>query len=244
MRKAFLFSLVLLTACSGLRESVVAAEPSPVAESVKQVQQLVSQAEAEGFESIEGFGVLPDGSSVAEDSRGWCHRIFAEGVSPWREGSGAERSVRRGSGTKADLLRHHWSSGEHRLELVESIEWLFLRVQPKDGGAPASWEEARRWLDAVLRTKGVEYDSFGQERPYELGFRFEGPVTDGAGFSTPKTAPNELTESWTDRVDGTLERGGLSLLVHKRRSQSSGRLIFLDSKHWFDGQAWESYRAP
>lgn len=44
--------------------------------------------------------------------------------------------------------------------------------------------------------------------------------------------------SWASRLDGGIRAGHLYFFCFKRRQSGDGSLILLNSRHWFDGQAW------
>ena len=206
----------------------------------------LARAEANGFTPLASFDDLGDGPGVRHDSEVWCDRFLTPEANPWRDGADTERSVHPSTDDLDDMLLTRCALDEElAIEVVESIEFILVRLQPLVPvlGASASQTDAavEQLADKVLLRAGSGSTATGEEESYRWDFHYFPPLDDGTRFSSaPDAFPMNLP-GWWSRLDGGIESGQLVFFGPKKRTSGDGRMVFLNGRAWFDGSCWDPY---
>ena len=189
------------------------------------------------------FTALPDGASVQLDSEKWCGVFFKPEANPHAAIPAATLAIHHATADTADILRYNYGSTTMRLRLYETVDFALLRIEEGADILHSSLDErpgaiadmARRLLNNPPATKAGA-------PPATWSFQFTKVIEDGSRFSTDASQEPVVMPSWASRVDGGIHAGHLYFVCFKNRESGDGRLIMLDSHHWFDGQAWAPYQ--
>ena len=124
----------------------------------------------------------------------------------------------------------------------ESLNGVLIRVRHERSEGALDWTEVERLMGVVIETEGKAVGLSQGEESYRWQFSDRPALVEGVRFSTDSNADMMWSADWFDRLDGGIQDGGLFFFGYKKLSPSDGRVLFLDDKHWFDGDAWEPYR--
>lgn len=209
--------------------------------------QQIDQALPRPFTKLSRFDELPDGKGVHNDSLGWARRLFQANASPYDSSPPADHSVLRAANGLPDFLRHEYRIKDTRVTMLETVEYVWIRLEDPARPILSLAESQRpnemtRLAECFLAMKGHYTDWKGDEQDYELDLGFPFAVQEGSHFSTRADAPPFVLRSWVERMDYGVRGGFPYFLCFKARGSSSGRLVFLDSTHWFDGECWAPYQ--
>jgi hypothetical protein len=224
--------------------------PPGAFEATEKVLAMVDPLDPAAFVDLARFDALADGAAVEQDSRSWAARFFRAGADPYDATPAPKRTVHHATADSADLLRHELRLGELGLAITESVRWVLVSLHAPDlpqlGADDNALAQAIADLaEQILHTAATCTDPFGQVAKYQWTLQYEAPLREGARFSTAPLAEPRLLRSYSERLDGGLQHGRPFFLGHKARPSGDGRLVFLDARHWFDGQCWEPYaRSP
>lgn len=189
---------------------------------------------------------LPDGAAVQQDSEKWCGIFLKPEVNPHSANPAAALAIHHATGDTADILRYDYGSTPMRLRLYETVDFVLLRVEEGGGQVLKVSQDKRREAIAamagLLLTPPPPQKAGGSKATWS--FEFAGMIEDGSRFSTDASQEPVVMPSWASRVDGGIRAGHLYFVCFKKRQSGDGRLILLDSHHWFDGQAWAPYQSP
>jgi hypothetical protein len=217
-------------------------------------QQALDRAEKDGFKPLTSVGSLPDGARVELSSREWTARFLRPAFDPWQTRSKVERTVHEGTVDTPDVLRHRFvvtlreapdkPPVEYAVTVTETTHTLRADVEQKGLDLASLGEDARAaaigaLADRVVPMSGSYPGAMGESRPYAWVFK-HGPLVEGARFSTNPGAEVILMKSWADRFDGGIQ-GGHVYFVGFKRITGTGRIVILDSSHWFDGKCWAPF---
>jgi hypothetical protein len=132
------------------------------------------------------------------------------------------------------------------LRLYETVDFVLLRIE--EGGENVLKVSQDKRRDAIAAMAGLLLNpppALKAGRPQATWpFEFAGMIEDGSRFSTDASLEPLVMPSWASRVDGGIRAGHLYFVCFKKRQSGDGRLIMLNSHHWFDGKAWAPYQHP
>lgn len=207
---------------------------------------IVDRVSPGDYEELTDFKSLPDGERVRLDSTRWSERFFTKAANPYNEALKAKRSIHRSTPDTYDLLRHQYAALGLEMVVIETVEFTLIRVgqagldllkvDEKDRA-----KEIEKAAGLILNLHGVYIEKGGKDAKYSWVFRFPDAIREGTRFSTHPEASPRMMWSWANRADGGIRNGQLYFLCFKKHEPTDGRLIFLDSDHWFDGQCWLPY---
>jgi hypothetical protein len=189
---------------------------------------------------------LPDGQGVRHDSERWCALFCKPAADPHTAAAMPAIAIHRATPDTADIIRYDYAAGNMRLGLVETVDFVLLRVEHADiellklsqDDIPVAITSIAGML---LNKPSPVGPATGQAHAW--AFPFTKPIQEGSRFSTGPSQDPHLMPSWTSRVDGGIRGGHLYFMCFKKRESGDGRLIMLNSHHWFDGQAWAPYKS-
>lgn len=201
---------------------------------------------ASDYSSLVDFRQLTGGSQVEADSRLWSARFFSRAANPYGPGTNVQRTVHAATSDTVDVLRHAYSAVGLDLVVFETAEFMLVVVDRGAGDILAQKHREQvaqidRLADQVLATTGTFLGNSFQDEAYRWTFRYPVGLTANNRFSTDFDADVSWMWSWANRVDGGFFGGRLYFMLFKRREPSSGRIVFLDMRHWFDGKCWAPY---
>lgn len=199
--------------------------------------------------TVTDLKLLPDARRVQRDSEEWCALFFTAGANPHQADAMPVIAIHRATPETADIIRYDYASGNMRLRLYETVDFVLLRVEQTEveplnlhqDKIPAAITRISRIL---LNKPAPAAPSPVSEEAQTWAFQFSPPIQEGSRFSTGASQDPHLMPSWTSRVDGGIRGGRLYFMCFKKRQSGDGRLIILNSHHWFDGQAWAPYEGP
>jgi hypothetical protein len=224
--------------------------PAGAFEATDKVLAMLARLAPDAFVELPRFDELRDGAAVEQDSRTWAARFFRAGANPYEATPAPRRTAHVASADSADLLRHELGLGELGLTITESVRWVLVSIHapnlPELGANDHATAQAIADLgEQVLLMAGTHRDPFGQVANYQWTLQYQAPLREGSRFTTIPLAEPRLLRSYAERLDGGIERGLPFFLGYKARPSGDGRLVFLDARHWFDGECWEPYeRSP
>ena len=226
----------------------IAASPMGPAEPVSGWLDDIDRLEAVAFTPLDDFSQLRDGARVKMDSQRSCAERLLPSVNPYGAPLPVRRSVHHATSDLPDVLRQDYSLDKLRLTLFETVEFLLIRVEQSEpdlmqATPPARSALVKRLASEILIEKGTYYTPTGVLQPYDLRLPVPASLTEGSYFSTNPTREPHTLRSAIDRVDGGVRGGKLYFLYFKARGGGSGRVIFLNPQHWFDGDCWKPYEA-
>ena len=190
---------------------------------------------------------LADGSAVKQDSEKWCGTFFKTEVNPHLANPTATLTVHEATADTADLIRYDYGASGMRLRVYESVDFAVLRIEEADVDILKLSQDKRSAAIAAVAARLLAKPATangGAVARASWPFKFPQSVEDGSRFSTDASQEPLTMPSWTSRVDGGIHAGHLYFLCFKTRQSGDGRLILLNSHHWFDGQAWAPYERP
>lgn len=207
---------------------------------------MIDRIGPEGFVIASNLRELPDRTRVQRDSETWCGRFLKPAVNPHNLTLKPRLSIHRSTTDTADVLSYESAAGGLGFRVYETVDFVLLRIeqmQPdllslaedKTPGAIVSVAEA------TLNMRGTALTALGREKQYNWVFTFTRPVKEGSHFSTDASKDPHTMSSWADRVDGGIHNKHLYFMCFKRRESGDGKLVLLDSHHWFDGRCWSAY---
>lgn len=218
-------------------------------ETVRQWLQGLERAERAGFTPLMNFRELTDGPGVENESRLWAGRFFSSLASPYTKGTRVVRSTHAATSDTFDVLRHEYSALGRSLVLRETAAFSVLEIarggdavldlRPRDRP-----ESIHQIAEVVLATTGVFVGRTMEEEPYHWRFLFPEEIVEGCAFTTNPDANVNWLWSWAERADGGIKSGRVYFVLHKHREATDGRIVFLNTRHWFDGKCWDPYRGP
>lgn len=190
--------------------------------------------------------VLADGPAVKQDSERWCGIFFTPAVNPYRATPAATLAIHHATADTADIIRHEYVSTAMRLRMYETVDFAILRIEEGLDVLKLSQDKRRA---AIAETAGALLNrppaaTAGASPETTWLFEFPKSIEEGSRFSTGASQEPQVMPSWASRVDGGIRTEHLYFLCFKRRQSGDGRLILLNSHHWFDGQAWAPYERP
>jgi|SRR5579872_4025713 len=192
------------------------------------------------------FTALPDGASVHLDSEKWCRVFFKPEANPHAAVPAATLAIHHATADTADILRYDYGSTRMHLRLYETVDFVLLRIE--EGGEDILKVSQNKRRDAISAMAGLLLNppppakAGGPETTWS--FKFAGMIEDGSRFSTDASQEPVVMPSWASRVDGGIRAGHPYFVCFKNRQSGDGRLIMLNSHHWFDGHAWAPYQSP
>ncbi len=197
-----------------------------------------------GWVTMPDLKLLPDGQRVQLDSERWCALFFKPGADPHGATVMPAVEIHRATPDTADIIRYDYARGNMRLRLYETAVFALLRVEKAEiellNLSQDKRPEGIASIAATLLNKPAPPGPVPVAAP-TWAFVFEGPIGEGSRFSTGASQDPHLMPSWTSRVDGGIRGGHLYFMCFKKRRSGDGRVILLNSHHWFDGQAWARY---
>jgi hypothetical protein len=189
---------------------------------------------------------LPDGAAVQQDSEKWCGIFFSPQANPHAANPVALIATHSATADTADIIRYDYAAPSFRFRLYETVDFALLTIE--EGADILSFGPEKRVSAVqavaarVLQPAPPQNAGASSERLWP--FAFPKAIEDGARFSTDESQIPEAMPTWASRVDGGLRHGHLYFLCFKKRESGDGRVILLNSHHWFDGAAWAPYRQP
>ena len=219
-------------------------------------------AERVGFQPFKGWSSIPEGGEVQGDSEKWMDVYLQDAASPYHPDARVTQGIHHHVKDTADVLRHdlvfHAEATDHHpaqdisLRILESAAVIFITVVPEKGHeilklpVEKRAEEATFYADRILKRVGTFKRFMGEvkEVAYTWTFR-HGPLEEGVWFSTDATERPSMMLLWANRVDGGIRKGRLFFWCWKKPEMTSGKALWsLDTKHWFDGEAYRQLNAP
>jgi hypothetical protein len=193
------------------------------------------------------FTALADGAAVKQDSEMWCGIFFKPQVNPHAAKPAATLAIHHATADTADIIRYDYGSTAMRLRLYETVDFALLRIE--EGGVDVLKLSQDKRQAAITTIAGGLLNrpaaaNAGASPEATWPFQFPKSIEDGSRFSTDASQEPQAMPSWASRVDGGIRAGHLYIFCFKRRQSGDGRLILLNSHHWFDGQAWAPYQRP
>jgi hypothetical protein len=192
------------------------------------------------------FTALPDGATVRQDSEKWCGIFLKPEVNPHAANPAAALAIHHATADTADILRYDYGLTKMRLRLYETVDFVLLRIE--EGGEDILKVSPDKRRDAIAAMAGLLLNpppAAKAGRPEATwSFEFSGIIEDGSRFSTDASQEPVVMPSWASRVDGGIFAQHLYFVCFKKRQSGDGRLIMLNSHHWFDGRAWAPYQNP
>ena len=170
--------------------------------------EAVERAPESGYIQVEGA----DWGTAHAESEGWCWDVFQRAASPYNPDLKVRRSFHAATEVTPDLVRHEYALESMPVEVIEGRNFLLLRVP-----APPGWEEVTRIARRILA------------HPWD--FKSEGPLQEGASFSSNPEADLMSMGSWEDRADGGIRCGKLYFMCFKRTQQIMG---YWAGEQWFE----------
>jgi hypothetical protein len=189
---------------------------------------------------------LADGAAVKQDSESWCGIFFRPEVNPHRANPAATLAIHHATADTADIIRYDYGSTAMRLRLYETVDFALLRIEEGRVDVLKLSQDRRRTTITELAGELLSKPSTATAgaSPEAWPFEFPNSIEDGSRFSTGASQEPQAMPSWASRVDGGIRAGQLYFVCFKRRRSGDGRVILLDSHHWFDGLAWAPYQGP
>lgn len=186
------------------------------------------------------LNALPDGAAVKQDSEKWCGIFFKPEANPHEANPAAALMIHHATADTADIIRYDYGSAARRLRLYETVDFALLSIE--QGGVDVLKLSQEKRPPAIAAIAG---GLLNKPAPGAIwSFAFPQSIEDGFRFSTDASQEPQAMPSWASRVDGGIHAGHLYFVCFKRRQSGDGRLILLNSRHWFDGQAWAPYQRP
>jgi len=188
---------------------------------------------------------LADGPAVKRDSESWCGIFFRPEVNPYRASPAATLAIHRATADTADMIRYDYGSPAMRLRLYQTVDFALLRIEEGSVDVLKLSQDRRRMAITEIAAELLNKPPIAAAgSPKAWPFEFPNSIEDGSRFSTGASQEPQAMPSWASRVDGGIHAGQLYFLCFKRRRSGDGRVILLNSHHWFDGQAWAPYERP
>ena len=186
------------------------------------------------------FTALADGAAVKQDSEKWCGIFFKPEANPHEAHPAAALMIHHATADTADIIRYDYGPAAKRLRLYETLDFVLLSMEQGGVEVLKLSQEKRPPAIAV-----IAQSLLNQPAPQTAwSFAFPPSIENGSRFSTDASQEPQMMPSWASRVDGGIHAGHLYFVCFKRRQSGDGRLIFLNNRHWFDGQAWAPYQRP
>ncbi|MCK6586916.1 MAG: hypothetical protein L6Q76_04955 [Polyangiaceae bacterium] len=208
--------------------------------------QTMSIIDSEGYVPIDNLQQLPDGRRVEAVSRLWSELLLNPAVNPFHLSPPAKHSVHFATPSTFDVLRHDYTADDLRLVVRESVNVMFIRVEGTPGVYDASsggkiHDHVNALASRTLRIQSSYVGDDFREVSFHWSFR---QVAHSGGVPFFSTAPDVDTGQmwcWANRADCKVFNDSTCFLCFKIREPTGGRMVVLDSKHWFDGECWKPY---
>ena len=184
------------------------------------------------FVSVENYDALS--ARVKGDSSLWSERFFTAGANPNAQTTPVKRSFHLATVDTPDLLRHEYQFKQWNLDVIESINFTLVRVQP----GIMNLRDAERLSFISLAAKEILNL---QDAEHQWIFQFPAKVTDGIKFSTNLGADPLNLASWKDRADGGVHQGVLYFICYKKFFDMGD---YRDIQNWFDDAFRTHWRRP
>jgi hypothetical protein len=186
--------------------------------------------------SQKDLSTLPAGAAVQQDSETWCGIFFKPEFNPRAASPPSAIATHSATADTADIIRYDYRSKGLHLLVYETIDFALLRIDDPQVDVLQLSQDKRAAGIAAAAAKFINVPS--------AVFQFPKSIEEGARFSTDAAQEPVIMPSWTSRIDGGVHAERLFFLLFKTRQSGDGRVILLNSHHWFDGEAWAPYRAP
>ena len=182
------------------------------------------------------LSTLPAGAAVQQDSETWCGIFFKPEFNPRAANPPSEIATHNATADTADIIRYNYRSEGLHLRVYETIDFAVLGIDDPRVDVLQLSQDKRTAGIAAAAAKFINMPA--------AVFRFPESIEDGARFSTDAAQEPVIMPSWASRIDGGFHAGRLFFLLFKTRQSGDGRVILLNSHHWFDGEAWAPHQAP
>lgn len=218
----------------------------PGNKSLESLWQTMSRIDSTGYMPIENIHDLPDGRRVEAISRSWSELLLAKAANPFHSSPPATHSVHLATQSTFDVLRHEYKVDDLCLVVRESVNVMFIGVGGAGGVYDASsgkelQDHVNDLASRVLRVQGSYVGDNFNDVNYHWKFRQASHPGTARFFSTAPDIEVGQMWCWANRADCKVLDDSTCFLCFKIREATGGRIIVLDSKHWFDGECWKPY---
>ena len=193
---------------------------------------VADRAEAEGYRNVNGIAALP--ARVRGDSSLWSERFLSRDSDPQYQKTGVQIGVHLSTADSPDLLRYDYRLDSRRLSIVESNNFMLIRIAEPPAPLNSSQSTLREYVEAAAASILNIRDG-----DHVWRFQFPDQIREGTIFSTQQTTDPLFLPQWTERADGGIHNRVLYFLCYKKVLQNAG---YDDIKNWFDPEFRRQFR--